>query len=286
MLKRRYTYTVLRYLHDPATFEFVNVGVVMLCPAFDDQDAQLFARTRTSVGRLREFFPVSRNEFRELMRTVNRLLQKAVRNVADERLFRSSGDALSLAHSVVPPDSSSLQWSPLLAGMTADPQKTFESIFRRMVTKYDVKTHSRRSDEEIWRPVREELQHRNLPVDLEPKIIVGSDDKIEFQHAWKNGVWHVYEPLSLDLADAEGIYRKVHRWLGQLASVTPEATEQFRPHFIVGAPTNLALQPAYHRALRILKKSPGDVKIFEENEVPRLVDKIEDDVRSHSSSPS
>ncbi|MEA3000717.1 MAG: hypothetical protein QOK17_2550 [Sphingomonadales bacterium] len=283
MLKRHYSYTVLRYLHDPSTYEFVNVGVVMLCPATDGQNALLLGRTRTTVGRLREFFPVDRHVFRDTMRTVNRLLQRAAKRVLDEGLFRTSTDALTLAQTVVPADSSSLQWSPLMAGVTSDPEKSFESIFRRMVTKYDTKAPPRRSDEEIWKPVRQELEHRRLLVDLAPKVIVGGDDRIEFQHAWKNGIWHVYEPLSLDLSDADGIYRKVHRWLGQLTSVAPEAAEAFQPHFIVGAPSDPDLQNAYERALRILKKSPGDVEVFEETDVSQLVDRIEHEMKAHSS---
>jgi hypothetical protein len=286
MLKRQYSCTVLRYLHDPSTFEFVNVGVVMLCPATSNENAVLLGRTRTTVGRIHDFFPLDHNAFRETMRTVNRLLQRVAKTVSEERLFRTSETALDVARSVIPSDSSSLQWSPQITGLTDNPEKTFESVFRRMVTKYDAKAQPRRSDEEIWKPVRLELEQRQLPVTLEPKVVVGGDDRIEFQHGWKNGAWHVYEPVSLDLADAEGIYRKAHRWLGQLASVLPEAAEAVHPYFIVGAPSDTSLDGAYRRALKILKKSPGPVEIFEESDVGALVDRIETDMRSHSSGRS
>lgn len=282
MLKRHYSYTVLRYLHDPATAEFVNVGVAMLCPATGHENAVMFARTRTTVGRLRDFFPVDRQVFREMMRTVNRSLLREADKVAKEGLFRSSSDALKVAQTVIPSDSSSLQWSPLIAGTTEDPQKTFESIFRRMVTKYDNKSTPRRTDEEIWKPVRQELERRNLPITFESKVIAGADDKIEFQHAWKNGSWHVYEPVSLDLAEADGIYKKAHRWLGQLTSVAPEASEQFKPYFIVGAPSDPTLRSAYERALRILKKSPVEIELFQEDQIDQLVDQIENEVRAHA----
>lgn len=255
----------------------------MLCPAAGGQDAALFARTRTTVGRLRDFFPVDRQVFRETMRAVNRQLARAGDKIEQEGLFRTSLDALTVAQTVVPSDSSSLQWSPLVGGTTMDPEKTFESVFRRMVTKYDAKSSPRRTDDEIWKPVRQELERRHLPVPLEAKVITGGDDKIEFQHAWKNGAWHVYEPLSLDLAEADGIYKKAHRWLGQLASVAPEASEPFKPYFIVGAPSDPKLQNAFERALRILKKSPVDIQLFQENQVSQLVDQIEYDIRTHAS---
>jgi len=87
--------------------------------------------------------------------------------------------------------------------------------------------------------------------------------------------------VSLDLADADGIYRKVHRWLGQLTSVSPDASVNFRPYFIVAAPLDPALESAYKNALNILRKSPGDVEVYEENEIEKLVNRIEDDIRAH-----
>ena len=42
-----YTYTILRYVHDVMTGEFINVGVVMHVPS----QRQLLARTRTTIGR-------------------------------------------------------------------------------------------------------------------------------------------------------------------------------------------------------------------------------------------
>src|SRR5947208_2111819 len=128
MIKRPYTYTVLRYVHDPLAGEFANIGIVMFCPAGPGLKPLLKARTR--------------------------------------------------------------------------------------------------------KPIKQQLEARKIPLLLEEKTIVGKDDKIEFSHAWKNGAWHAYEPVSLDLADAAGIYNKAHRWLGQLTSVVPGAQEKFRAYLV------------------------------------------------------
>jgi hypothetical protein len=282
MMKRRYTYTVLRYVHDPLSAEFVNVGVVLFCPASSGMPALLKAGTRRTVGRMREMFPdLDQSAFRSTMRTIDRMLVRAAEALATDGLLTRDGDAATFARTVIPADDSSLQWSPVGSGAAEDPEKAFERLYARFVTRYDVRQVGRRTDDEVWKPVRQLLEQRNLPVDFEAKTIVGVDDKIDFQHGWKNGAWHVYEPLSFDLADADGIYKKVHRWLGQLASVVPEATEAFHPYFIVGAPSDPKLDGAYRRAIKILKKSPGDVEVFEEAEVGQLVDRIEDEVRAH-----
>jgi Protein of unknown function (DUF3037) len=282
MLKRPYTYTVLRYVHDPLTAEFVNVGLVLHFPESSQGSVLLKARTKSTIGRMRDMFPdIDRTSFSATMRTINKMLTRLAERLGSESMFASPGDALSFARQILPSDDSSLQWSSIGSGVAEDPDKTFQRLYDRLVTKYDVHNSPRRSDEEIWKPVRQRLDERHLSIALEPKTITGGDDEIKFQHAWKNGAWHVYEPMSLDLADAEGIYRKAHRWLGQLASVVPYASESFRPYFIVGAPSDPQLDSAYQRALKILKKSPGDIEIFEETEIEQLVNRIEDELKAH-----
>ena len=282
MTRRNYNFTVLRYVHDPLSGEFANVGLALFSPGQLGEKSIIRSRMRRTIGRLRDMFPdLDRRAFVYAMQSIDRAFAKASKRPSHGELSLERVDALTFAKSVLPLDDSSLQWSPLGSGIASSIDEAFESLFERYVTRYDTKSAYRRSDEEVWRPVRQRLLDRNILVELAPKVIESSDDKVEFQHAWKNGAWHVYEPLSLDLADSEGIYRKAHRWLGQLASVVPGATEQFHTHFIVGAPADPNLEKAYSNALRILSKAPGNVEIFEEKEIDRLVSKIEDEVRSH-----
>ena len=118
---------------------------------------------------------------------------------------------------------------------------------------------------------------------LQEKVIVGSLDDITFKHAWKNGQWNVYEPVSFDLADSDGIKRKAREWLGHLAAVVGDGgVEPFKPHFLVGAPSDPRLVDAYESAKRILKRAPNEPEIFEEAQVDELIAQIEDEVRAHS----
>ena len=283
MLKRRYTYTVLRYVHDPLTAEFVNVGLVVHFPESSHGPTILKTRARKTIGRIRNmFYDLDRASFSTTMGAIDNALKKLADHLAGEGMIVSEGDARTFAERVLPSDDSSLQWSPVGSGIADDPEKTFQRLYKRLVAAYDVRVAHGRSDEDIWKPVRLRLDERSLGMILEPKTIFGRDDKIEFQHAWKNGAWHVYQPVSLDLADADGIYNKVHRWLGHLTSVMPDAAEEIHPYFIVGAPSDPALEPAYRRALKILKKSPREVEVFEESEIDVLVDRIEEEVRAHN----
>jgi Protein of unknown function (DUF3037) len=285
--RKSYSYTVLRYIHDPLAAEFINVGIVLFAPVSSDGNAELHVRTKKTIGRMRTMFPdLDRSSYIAAMRSVDRAVKKLRNSFRDEGFLPTKRSALSLAYQALPRDDSSLQWSPMGSGLASDLSEVFDKLYHRHVTLYDVKQSHRRSDDEVWRPVRERLAQRKINLELLPKVIEGGDDKIEFQHAWKNGAWHVYEPVSMDLADADGIFRKAHRWLGQLTSVSKETHEAFEPHFIVGAPTNPRLSDAYETAKNILRKAPVPVKIFDEQQIDVLVDQIEDEWRDHVSSTS
>jgi hypothetical protein len=106
---------------------------------------------------------------------------------------------------------------------------------------------------------------------------------VKFEHAWKNGAWHCYQPISFDLANDENIRDKARRWAGHMLALT-NASEPFQPYFFVGAPTDEKLRLAYEAALKILKLSPVGPKVIEENEIDDLVRQIEDEIRSHDGS--
>ena len=91
--------------------------------------------------------------------------------------------------------------------------------------------------------------------------------------------------MSFDLVDADGIKGKAREWLGHLAAVVADGknVEPFKPHFIVGAPRDAKLRPAYDSAIAILRRAPNDPEIFEETQIDDLVTRIEKEVLSPSS---
>lgn len=273
-----YTYTVLRYVHDVTTAEFVNVGVVVLCP----QHRFLGVRFRHTHRRLSALFPdLDSSAFRASMTAIEHALKSAGDAYKKVDLFRSDADAMSLARSVLPADDSSLQWSPLGSGLAADPETQLDHLYGRLIGRYDEKHEHRRTDADVWRPVREKLDRAQVSSRLTEKIIRGAVDELQFKHAWKNSVWHCFEALSFDLADADGIKRKARQWMGHLAAVR-DAADEFKPYFIVGPPSNRKLMPAYEDALAILRKSPVAAEVFREAEADRLVARIEDEIKAHS----
>lgn len=273
--KRPYHYTVLRYVHDIRTGEFINVGVLLRATGSGDTRF----RTRHTFGRIKAIFPdLDGDAFRTTMSAVDRALSRAVLHEEG----KSSVNVMFIARSAIPDDDSALRWSEMGSGVSEDMETTLTRLFTRFVSRYDGKQSHRRSDDEVWRPVRQRLIDKAVPIYLEEKVIVGATDQVALKHAWKNGQWHAYEPVSLDLADAEGIKDKARRWRGHLAAVADGSSrERLKLHFIVGRPQNATLLPAYQNALAILRHADFNPEIFEESQIDELVTRIEDEVRSH-----
>lgn len=277
-----YTYTVLRYVHDIASGEFLNVGVALLAP----QQRFVDALCRTTFQRLKHVFPtLDGDSFKASMRHVNHEFERLQDELRDELQLRdTTGGVMIYAHAVLGADDSSLQWSPMGSGLTDDPERTLEQLYERFVVTYDKHSAAaKRQDDDVWRHFSHELQQRQVLKHFVPKTIAVLDDQLEFKHAWKNGVWHCLAPVSFDLASSDSIRDKAHRWLGQLTSVA-QTSEAFKLYFLVGEPTQADLRPAYEAALSILSKAPVDGEVFGESQADVLSDRLAAEVEAHRQS--
>jgi len=276
-----YTYSVLRYVHDVTSGEFVNVGVALHAP----QAHYLSAICRTTYGRLSKVFPgLNAEHFKALMRHIQNSFEERGERLASELQFSSPSGVLEIAQSVLPKDDSSLQWSPSGSGRTDDPAQALEKLFDRMVMRYEERQVSHgRTDEDVWRNFKRDLEGQRILQHFMPKMISVQDDEVKFQHSWKNGKWHCLEPISFDLASADSIRDKAHRWLGQLASVQ-DAVDPFKVYLLVGAPQQENLQPAFQSAMSILRKIPCDKEIVLEQDGLSLAARIAGEVAEHERS--
>jgi len=275
-----YTYTILRYVHDTTTGEFVNVGVALHSP----EARFVGALCRSTYGRLNKVFPgINAEHFKSLMRYIQGQFEMCGERLRDQLALDGHASIMGLARTVLPNDDSSLQWSTMGAGRSADPAATLEKLFHRLVTKYDERTpYTHRDENEVWRHFRRTLEARQILRYFEPHTIAVQDDEVEFKHAWKNGVWHCLEPVSFDLASADSIREKAHRWLGRITSVaSANATEPFKMYFLVGSPQDEALTDAFESALSILNKVTVDKTIVKETDADQFSQRLSAEVEQH-----
>ena len=154
-----FTYSVLRYVHDITTGEFINAGVVL----YSREASYASALCRSTFGRLSKAFPgVDGDHFKRLMRFV----QSRIEEIGDRLKTQLPLDGrpatvLDIAHAVLPADDSSLQWSPPGSGLSESLSQTLESLFQRLVLRYDERIQAeRRTDDEVWRKYRRSLEDR------------------------------------------------------------------------------------------------------------------------------
>lgn len=280
---KSYSYTILRYMHDTTTGEFVNVGVALFSP--DARYAS--ALCRSTQGRVTKVFPgINTEHFKSLMRHVQARFEEIGERLSTQLPLQAYQSVAELARAIVPTDDSALQWSPIGVGKTADAAATLETLFDRLVMRYEDKpARGRRTEEDVWRHFKRNLESRQLLHHFEPKTIAVQDDEVEFEYAWKNGIVHCLEPVSFDLSSPNSIRDKAHKWLGKITSVA-SAQEKFRLYFLVAQPQDDDLAAAFDSALSILGKVPVENMIFREQQVGELTDLLAQEVSDHYGSVS
>lgn len=273
-----YTYSVLRYVHDTTTGEFVNVGVALYAP----EARYASAVCRSTYGRLNKVFPgINPDHFKSLMRHIQARFEEMGEQFNTQLPLNRVSTVEELAHRILPADDSSLQWAPMGSGRSADPANALEHLFDRMVMRYEDKAgRERRTEDDIWRRFKRTLEARQLLHHFQPRKITVQDDEIEFEYTWKNGVIHCLEPVSFDLSSADSIKDKAHRWLGRITSVA-NADEKFRLYFLVGEPQDQELGAAFNSALSILGKIPVETVIFREQQGDELSERLAREVSEH-----
>lgn len=276
-MKTTYRYSVLHYMHDAATREFVNVGVVLYAP----KARFLAARCTTHYARPSALFGhIDGTAFRRLARFVEREVNKLGDRIKDE-LPLLSNRIESVLDKVLPPDDSAMQFSPGGAGVSADLDRTLAELFERFVERYEIQDREKRTEEDVWRIFRVPLAARQVVHYLHPKKVIAKNYEYEFQHSWKNAQWHALEPISFDLTDKQHVLDKASRWLGRMTSLD-DAHDKVKLHVLLGEPREEDLENAFVKAQNLLHRMPGDHEFYRENDAEALADKVAQELREHA----
>jgi hypothetical protein len=275
-----YSFCVLRYVHDAVTSEFVNVGVAV----FSTEVPFFKARCTIQYGRITRMFDrIDGERFKQAVRfieeEINLLGDKLCQRSFPFSDFEPTIDAM--LKRVLPPDDSAMQFSPVAYGVSTDLDATMTELYDRYVDRYAGQPEiPSRSDDEVWRVFREQLERRKLLSYLEPKKIIAPDFEYEFRAGWKNEIWHVYEPVSFDLVEPSSLLDKANRWWGRSANLA-ESGERFQLHLLVGAPQNARLEEVFRRAQNILRKMSGNPEIVMEYDAERFAADLEHEISIH-----
>jgi hypothetical protein len=277
-MKVAYSFSVLRYVHDPVTQEFINIGVAVFSP----EAKYLRAVCTTSYGRITQMFQkIEGQRFRELSRYIQNQICAAGQEYESALPFEAGPTIEHLLARVLPPDDSAIQFSKAGVGLSSDLDRTLNELFQRHVEQYAASGESpRRSDEDVWRVFREPLDRVLVTPRLKPKRIVAPSYEYEFERSWKNEIWHVYEPVSFDMVEAASMLDKANRWVGRATSLL-DSSDPFRIYMLLGEPADDRLKATFVKAQNILSKMPGRKDFIRESEAEAFAEELAREVRGH-----
>lgn len=286
MSLERYSFCFLRYVHEPLSGEFANVGVLLWAP----QSRFLGFKASKKYQRLSHFFHgFQQQDHRQLISRIDTQFQQLAEKLsgpqAEMEFPEAPESARDLALKVIPHDDAALQWSLSGGGLTESPVAELEELFHEAVGRhYDSADDVRRDDASVYREVfsrafetpvvKERIASHEVSAPLASHV---------FPQAWKNGVWNVYQPLSFDLKQGESIRNKALRWdsLTRFLSASPEKP---KIHLLLGVPSG-EQRGDYANAKDILASSRL-ATLIEEDEAADFARDLESRVAASSSAPT
>jgi len=261
-----YSFCFLRYVHDPLSAEFVNVGVVLWAP----QSRYLGYQFASKYRRLSRFFQdFESGDYRHLVSRIATQFERLkleIDSPAPGLPFEKEPEhARDLALRVIPHDDNALQWSSSSGGVTSSPAVELETLYREAIGRHYDTAKPRRDDHVLFRQIYSRaFESPEVKSVITKHEVVAPLAQYTFEHAWKNGVWNVYQPLSFDLKKPDDIYEKAFRWDSR-SRYLHAADEKPSIHLLLGTPEDSRLSRAYGKAKDILNGS-NVVRLIEENE--------------------
>lgn len=272
-----YSFSVLRYVHDSATQEFINIGVAL----FSSEAKYLNAICTTKYRRISgTFCKIDGAAFRQLSQYIQARIKAAGREYSSSLPFEPQQNIEQVLARILPRDDSSIQFSKAGVGLSSNLDQTLHELYQRYVEKYSIAGETRRTDEEVWRVFRAPLDRLLVTPRLLPKRIAAPNFEHEFEHSWKNEIWHVYEPASFDMVESASILDKANRWLGRATSLS-ESAESFSIHWLLGEPQDERLRTTFTKAENILNMMPGKKEFVRESEAEAFAEELAAEVLEH-----
>lgn len=251
--KYPFQFSILQYIHDSFTEEFLNIGFAFYAPTAPYFNVRLLTKYR----RITNTFPTADGEHikNHLVRLQGNFepIAHQINNgqIGFEEKPNQIKDLLTMVLSI---DDSAIRFGPIHGGMAFNPEVTFEDLYQRFVeTHLPAEKEEHRDENVIWRHFNNSLKKHNVIHQLRQTVIRTSKDELEFDHAWKNGKWNALQPLSFDLMHATNIRKKSREWLGTNVLIS-ETNEVNKIYYLLGKPQrdDKALKKAYDTAKDLL----------------------------------
>lgn len=218
-------YQILRYRPDIFTEEFVNIGVVV----YDSEDEVIYHYFDSSSVRASHFFSYKNtNEIKSFINNIQLIFEEIAKKPI-KTLFENKINVQIITSRVLPKDDSSFQFSDIKKELTLDSKTTAESLFNRLVLKHTKNTSNEHnmSDTQVWNKVyKEYFKKYNIDNIFTQGKFITKYDTFTFDHVWKNDIFHILAPLSLELKEEQSMKEKVYKWAGKTQELLDDKIEK------------------------------------------------------------
>jgi Protein of unknown function (DUF3037) len=277
----KFGYTVLRYVHDITTQEFVNVGVLIYAP----ENRILRLKCNPELRRVHSLFPSA--EPKQLKTLLHQLQEAfdtyAARIAPGSREVSIPDEIMRAAAQVLPKDSSALQWASAGGGYAGSLDTAMEGLFARYVQHHEHVGHGgRRSGRSaVLNPFRKELKESGVLDYLKPRVLKGELESYQFPLSWKNRVYHCYEAVNLNLKKPAEVHARAFEWVGRALDLD-HSKEKHSLHLLVAEPVLAELRPAYRDTCDALKKAlPSSAEIVQQDKIEAFSREVANSVKKH-----
>lgn len=261
-------FNLLKYVHSPFLGEEVNVGILLCFP----EQGRLEFRYPARFKRLRHLYQ-SFSE-RQLLVYLTSFARRVARaNTELSGLLTPEHYTAFITRELVPPDATVLRFGNLtkaVAQADNDPQAVADEYYDLYFaeTQPVLRAGQHKRDFFLISQFRRNLEAHDAGVFqlLRRNVEVrAAATAIRFDYAWQNGSRNLIKSVSLDLADADEINRKViytHGWLHLLAPVAEQ--ENYRFDLLLALPSDRKLFPAFDKAVEILNATAAPKQLITE----------------------
>jgi Protein of unknown function (DUF3037) len=259
-----YQYKLLRYRYDLTAEEFINVGLVV----FSHASTYLKAKVLTKYSRITNFF--ANSDGKHIKNTISQVGHSINNQAALTELFSKEVSLDAIVGRVLPLDDGCLFFSETRTGVDVDFDLALDRGFARYVNKHDLVKETPSSDEKVWREVyKRYFDHIGASTKLAPHTVRTENDEFIFDRAYKNGVWHLYEPTAFDLSDPTDVKNKVYKWQGKISELA-QAQEPASLYFLARMPANLKLQNFVRSKLTSQMTASINIQVVDEGEAEQF----------------
>lgn len=245
----RYQFQWLKYQPDATTGEFVLMGYIALCLNTHELSYYLTPYTQ----RAEHFFAAAPAYFKHTLRQGLMHLDTALSQLIQAP--HSFEDLALASTSVLPPNENALQWTPLETGLGISwPQAN--AALKRQIEQYIAvpARHDAPTDQSLRAALNRVFRsYRLMPYLTAHEAVSKNGMKLHYDHAWKNGVMNVFQPISFDLAKRKSIDNKVCEVHGKLTLLEHSQNEEnYKVHLVSAYPTRLpeAEQQEVHQLIQ------------------------------------